>query len=309
LWTVRTVALVVVALLSSSAHALNKQGARADDDGGAAPTTNLSGYVFAGVFVFNPGYAARPNNTGNTLLRYGLHVDADLFHRWISLSYDLNVFSDRSDGAVSPIAPTEHDHIVGILSTIPLPRSLELTLAVHYENDQPGFEARGRGRARRPDCDGRGLAPSCYPAGYSQSYVDAYARLTWTRGRWLVAAALGGFLWNTSYAARPDNSGLALLRYVLHGEVTLLPWLVYRLDFNVFTDRQDLYVVPTELDLTSEIAVQWKKHALELKLVGEADLPLRAYPGGANPPTQAGIRQEYLALMLQWGFDFGRLRR
>lgn len=268
---------------------------------------SLSGYVFTGLFLVNPSYAARPNNTGNALLRYGGHVDADLYHRWLTLSYDLNVFTDRSDGARSPIAPTEHDHIVGLLTTIALPRRLDLTLAVHYENDQPGYEATGPTRARLPDCDPRVVGVPCYQAGYSQSYVDAYARLGFARGRFTLAFALGGFLWNESYAARPDNSGLALLRYVAHGEVALLPWLVYRLDLNFFTDRQDRYVIPTEVDLTSELAA--KVRAFELRLVGEVDLPLHAYPGGPNPPSQAGIRQAYLALLLQWSFDAARLAR
>jgi hypothetical protein len=262
--------------------------------------------VFAGVFLFNPSYAARPNNTGIVLFRYGLHLDADLYHRWLSLSYDLNVFTDRTDGAVNPIAPTEHDHIVGLLSTIPLPRHLELTLAVHYEADRPGFEATGPIRRILPDC-GPGRSQVCYQAGYSQSYLDAYARLQYTHPRISVFAAFGGFLWNETYAARPDNSGLAFLRYVLHAEIPLLKNLVYRLDLNFFTDRQDGWVIPTELDVTSELAM--RLGAFELKLVGEADLPLRSYPGGPNPPTQPGLRQEYLALMGSWSFDLAHLRK
>lgn len=304
----RLALVVAIACLGGAAptYALNKQGARSGSEPDDPPF-NLAGYVFGGVFLFNPSYAARPNNTGNVLLRYGLHIDADLYHRWLSISYDLNVFTDRSEGARSPIAPTEHDHIVGLLSTLSLPRHLELTFAVHYETDQPGYEARGRLRATRPDCGaGRPPPPRCYDVGYSQSYVDAYARLSYTRGILALSAALGGFLWNNTYAARPDNSGLALLRYVLHGELTLRKWLVLRLDLNFFTDREDKYVVPTELDLTSELAVRLR--AFELRFVGEMDLPLGNYPGGAHPAAVAGVKQAYLALLGQWSFDLQKIK-
>ncbi len=307
LLTLLGVVLTLAALGAKPAYALNKQGARtdSDDDG---PAFNLTGYLFAGVFLFNPSYAARPNNTGSALLRYGLHVDADLYHRWLSLSYDLNVFTDGSEGSRSALAPTEHDHIIGLLSTIALEHHLQLTFAVHYETDQPGYEALGRFRATRPDCGpGTPQPPKCYQNGYSQSYVDAYAKLGWTRGILSLSAALGGFLWNESYAARPDNSGLALLRYVLHGELELRKWLVFRLDFNFFSDREDKYVVPTELDLTSEIAIRLR--AFELRFVGEMDLPLGLYPGGDHPSGVPGLKQVYLALLGQWSFDLQSLRK
>ena len=144
----RSLVLGVLAVLlgAAPAHALNKQASRSGGDS-SVPLANLSGSIFFGGFTFNPTYASRPNNTGRALLRAGLHLDADLFRRWLTLSYDLNLFTDASEGSVNPFAPTEHDHIVGLLSTISFKHDLTLTLAVHFEYDAPGFEAKPRARA------------------------------------------------------------------------------------------------------------------------------------------------------------------
>jgi hypothetical protein len=310
----RLAALLALALVGAAvpAHALNKQTARTPTEN-QTPVWNFSGSLFLGGFVFNPTYAARPNNSGRALFRFGLHADLDLYRRYLTLSYDLNSFTDGSVDSVNPFAPSELDHIVGLLSTIPLPHDLALTLAVHYEIDAPAFEPNGRFRAAHPDCTNAGTMqpPGCYLAGYTQSYVDAYGRLTLERPRYMAFVALGGFLWNPTYAARPDNSGIALLRYVLHGELYALPWLTLRLDLNFFTDRDEEPLVPSELDATSEIGVRLGA-GFELRLIGEADLNLGRYPAnGPNPPLPvAGLQQFYLATLLQWSFDLQRwLRR
>jgi hypothetical protein len=285
------VVLAVMLAFGGRAQALNKQGAR--EAGASDAAQSLSGYVFFGGFLYNPTYAARPGNSGLALLRAGLHVDADVYRRWLTLSYDLNMFTDGSGDAPNP-APSEHDHIVGVLTTIPLPRDFSLTFAVHYENDSPGVEARPA--ARGPD----------YQLGYSQSYVDAYARATWERGRFMAAIALGGFLWNPTYAARPDNSGIALLRYVAHGEVKARDWLTLRGDFNFFTDRDDGPLTPSEADVTAEVGAH--AGAWELRLVGEVDVPITS-PSAAEA-SQArphpGFTQYYVALLLQWNFAWKR---
>jgi hypothetical protein len=297
-------ALALLLLLGSPAWALNKQGARSDDDDGQVPIFNLSGYLFFGGFVFNPTYFARPDNTGRAALRFGLHLDLDLYKRYLSISYDENTFTDGSADSQGVWLPSEHDHVIGLNGNVPLPKNLTLTLAVHYELDAIGFHPNQQYRALHPDCRPGGTLspPDCYDPNYSQSYVDLYARLTWTRGRFLLAAAIGGFAFNPTYAARPDNSGLALLRYVLHGEITLLPWLVYRLDFNFFTDIDEFPLQPTELDLTSEVAARWRD--FEVRFIGEADLGLGKYPAmGPRPAPMPGTQQFYLAILLQWSFD------
>jgi hypothetical protein len=292
------------------ALALNKQGARTDDDEeqNKGFPVNLSGYLFAGGFLFNPTYAARPNNTGLAAFRFGLHLDLDLYRRWLTISYDENTFTDGGSERRNLFLPTEHDHIVGLLSTIGIARHTALTLAVHYEIDSPATEPSDEFQASWPlthfDANRQ---PQPYPAGYTQSYVDAYARITYEAEHFTIFAALGGFLYNPSYAARPDNAGLALFRYQLHGEVSPLPWLSIRLDFNAFTDREEGWFTPTELDVLSEIALKWR--SFELHLDGEADLGIGSYSGVDHPSPTPGLRQFYLASVVQWSFDIGELVR
>ena len=53
------------------------------------------------------------------------------------------------------------------------------------------------------------------------------------------AASMGVSILNPTYAARPDNTGLALMRYALHADVDLLGrYLSIPVDLNTFTDRQ-----------------------------------------------------------------------
>lgn len=298
--------------LSAPAVALNKQSQRQSEADGTdkPPVFNLSGFIFAGGFLFNPTYAARPDNSGLALLRFGLHLDLDLYRRYLTLSYDENTFTDGAAESPNPIYPSEHDHIVGLLTNIDLPHHLTLTLATHLEIDAIGFGPNTAYRQLHPDCTpgGRLLPPACFDPHYSQSYVDAYARIAYTRPRLLLFAALGGFLYNPSYAARPDNAGLALLRYVLHGEFIPLPWLALRLDLNFFTDRDEFPLQPTELDTTTEVAVRWRE--FELRFIGEADLPVGAYPLAApHPSATPGLKQFYMATLLQWNFDLSALRK
>lgn len=297
--------LLVAVVWLSPAYALNKQGARSDDAAGPDPLFNVSGYVFSGIFLFNPTYAARPGNSGLAFGRFGLHVDVDLYHRWLTLSYDENTFTDRSSASPGWYRPSEDDHIVGLLTNVPLPHDFSLSLAAHYEIDLPAHEARASFIAD---------PANQYQRGYSQSYVDVYARAGWSSGRWTAYAALGGFAYNTTYAARPDNSGVALLRYVLHGEIELLPWLCYRLDLNFFTDRQEGPLTPTESDILSTVAAHWR--SLEFRFDAEGDLNIGTYAHAGDPRyaqsqpnPRPGFNQFYLATVIQWSFDAKELRR
>src|SRR5437773_3185009 len=157
---------------ATPASALNKQGearrGEAAGDGEFLPFMDLTGYVFAGPFLYNPTYASRPNNSGRALFRFGGHFDWDLYRRWITLSYDANLFLDRDTVAVS-----EWDHILGLLTFIDIGRGFGAQLGVHLESDRP-------------------MDP---PGGsYTQTYVDAMARLSYDGARLSGFFALGGFL-------------------------------------------------------------------------------------------------------------------
>jgi hypothetical protein len=284
--------VLVTALAARPAFALDKQGsAHGGETQGATSGFDFTGALSLGVSPYNPTYAARPNNTGLTLMRYAAHADVDLIGRRLSIPLDLNLFSDRLRDGFAKLAPTELDVIAGVTSTWSIgPGALEL--GARYENDrqvgQPANE------------------PPPTPNLLSQKYVDVRARYLYSFADasprfherfprsdvngWLT---LGWFAYNPSYAARPDNTGLALFRYAVHSELSLLDDLVsFGLDATMFTDRRAPNPIrPTELDLTPEIILH--KAAYELHLAFEVDMPIGA----------GGLVQKYLYLLGVWSFD------
>lgn len=274
------IALFAAVHVTNPALALNKQGlsisAAEGADADKAPAQNVTGYVFAGALFYNPSYAARPDNTGRALTRWGGHLDLDLDRKYLTLTYDGNVFSDRD--ASSAARPSEHDHILGLLT-----RHGPLELGVHYETDRPADRA-----------------------GDAQTYVDLDVRGYYDLFRaWPGLArtlphqacmgffTLAGFAYNRTYAARPDLSGLAMLRLVGHSEIDLYkPWLTFSIDLNFFTDRTvHAGLVPSELDITVGLVA----HAgdFDVAVVAENDRPV----------DRGGVSQSYASLLLTYRFD------
>ena len=106
-------------LAVSPARALDKQGsAHGGGIEGATSGFDVSGSASLGVSLYNPTYAARPDNTGLTLFRYAGHGDIDLIGRRLSIPIDVNMFSDRTAiGFGRKLVPSELDIITGVTST------------------------------------------------------------------------------------------------------------------------------------------------------------------------------------------------
>ena len=285
----RFVPVLILCTASSSArvlicraHALDKQAsAHAGQVAGSDHGLGLSGSVLAGVALVNPTYAARPDNTGHALARVAPHVDFDLIGTRLSIPVDINLFSDRDRRGLGKLAPSELDVITGLTSTWPVGVSA-IEIGARVEGDFPV----DRG-------------------GLSQKYVDARVRWLFSLDKlWAGlnealpnvdvagAATLGWFAVNPSYAARPDNSGRALLRYALHLSAEYAARVFLALDFTFFTDRRDGLVVPSELDFTPEIGVNLVQE-LALHLAYERDMPV----------DRGGLVQHFLMLNLTWGFS------
>lgn len=275
-------AAVAVAALARPVWALDKQGsAHGGETEGADTGFDVSGAVTLGVSLYNPSYGARPDNSGRALMRYALHADVDLIGRRLSIPLDVNLFTDRQTKGARVFRPSEVDVISGVTTTWDLgPGALEV--GARGEHDAPA----DRG-------------------GFSQSYVDARARYLYSldaldprigralRGGdvsgWLT---LGWFAWNPTYAARPDNTGNALLRYAAHVELSVLDDLLsVGVDSTFFTDRERHALRPTELDVTPELILH--KAPFELHLAYERDLPL----------DRPGLVQEFVYLLGVWSFD------
>lgn len=281
--TPRRVVVLLIAVFASVAFGLDKQGsAHGGEVGGDDRAFNISGAVMAGVSLYNPSYAARPDNTGLALLRYGAHVDVDVLGRLLSFPIDVSMFTDSQRMGAEVLAPTEFDVIAGVTSTFALgPGDLEV--GTRFEHDRPVDKGT-----------------------FTQTYVDARARYLWTLGKFYPQlgdalkggdihgwVTLGGFVFNPTYAARPDNTGLALLRYALHGEVSLFEDLVsLGLDGTFFTDRTSDFVIrPSELDFTVDLI--FHKGLFEVHLAYERDMPL----------DRPGFVQQFVYLLGVVSFD------
>ncbi len=273
---------VAVAAWPRPACALDKQGsAHGGDTAGADSGFNVSGALTMGVSLYNPTYGARPDNSGRALMRYAVHTDLDLIGRRLSIPFDVNLFTDRLAKGAAKLRPTELDVISGVTTTWSLgPGALEV--GARGEHDAPA----DRG-------------------GFTQTYADARARYLYSldaldprvgralRGGdvsgWLT---LGWFAYNPSYAARPDNTGNALLRYAAHVELSILDDLFsFGVDTTFFTDRERHALRPSELDVTPELIVHTAP--FEVHLAYERDLPL----------DRRGLVQEFVYLLGVWSFD------
>ena len=264
---------VLLVLMAGRAWALEKKGYTLQETGG---------YLYFGDFVSNPSFAARPDNSGLVLLKYGLHLDLQPI-TWLTFSYDSNFFSDKQ--ASNEVRPSEWDNHVALAA-----QWKAVEVSVHYERDAPA------------DRD-----------GLVQAYGELQTRLLWDlkslapglAGRFPQQGlsgffSLGKFFAPENYFARPDNTGSAFLRYVGHTDLTLYKrgdWILSAgLDANFFTDGgATSQLRPSELDLTEILGVQWRKW--ELSLTHESDIPM----------DRSGLVQSYYAVMLRWHFDLKKL--
>jgi hypothetical protein len=111
------------------------------------------------------------------------------------------------------------------------------------------------------------------------------------------ALMVGTSIYNPTYGARPDNSGLALMRYAAHADVDLLGRrLSIPLDVNLFSDRTldgIEKLKPTELDLIGGLTSTWGvgRGAVELGARFEHDRSLDR-PDGRQ--SYADVRARYL---------------
>lgn len=217
-------------------------------------------------FVDNSSFRARPDNTGIVKYRYLGHFEIQPHWAPIALALDTNFFTDND--ARNEFRPSEWDQAIGFLY-----RYEQWAGLLRYERDMP--------------IDKGGL-------------VQAFAEIQglWHQDNLLVPdsefyAALGWLFSTQTYFARPDNTGRALFRYVLHGELPLYwQWLWLVGDTNFFTDRRvSNPIAPSELDWIAGLAVRWKNW--EVMIFQETDQSI----------DQGGLSQKYVAVQLKWSWD------
>jgi len=258
-------ALLIMAKALPS-FALEKTG-RVEMEETRPPTVQFS--LIVSDFIHNPTFAARPDNTGLVKHRYLGHLE--LTPRWfpITLVIDTNFFTDKTR---DEFRPSELDQTIGFLY-----RYQQWAALLRYERDMP--------------IDKSGLV---------QAYTEAQG--IWHQDDLLVQKSefYGGIGWlfaTQDYFARPNNTGRAALRYVLHGELPVYKeWLWLIADTNFFTDRREPNpFAPSELDWIVGAAFRWK--GWEVMAFQETDQPI----------DRGGLVQKYFAIQLKWSWDTQRV--
>jgi hypothetical protein len=276
---------MAIALMSRGAHALDKQGSAHGGEVGDGKDENLfdiEGAAMIGIALVNPDYAARPDNTGHTLMRYALHADIDLIGRRLSIPLDVNLFTDRDRSGANKLSPTELDVITGLTTTEKLAKGFDGELGARVEHDRP--VDRGGFTQTYADIRGRVL--------YSLADVFPGLKRDLVDGDISGYFGLGWFALNPSYAARPDNSGSALLRYSGHTELSVWKDRVsLGFDATFFTDRRTNAIRPSELDATYEIIGHVGRY--EVHLAYERDMPV----------DRSGKVQSFVYALFVVGFD------
>ncbi|MEP6935702.1 MAG: hypothetical protein ABI988_17480 [Nitrospirota bacterium] len=241
-----------------------------------AEETLFGGYFLSSAFVSNPTFAARPDNTGLVGLRHMLHLETDLYKQYLTFYTDQNFFSDRTKGWVEL---SEWDGTYAFTGLID-----RWSWRLQYERDAP--------------LDKSGLTQA-YADALLTSRFQAVRDLSWWQRTFpnqnLTAYAGAGWLFhNTSYFARPDNTGRALFRYVAHADLDLYKnRVVLYGDLNFLTDRGAGNTLnPSELDWIVGLALRFRED-MELSVYQEQDQPL----------DKPGLVQKYWAVQLRYAFD------
>jgi hypothetical protein len=249
-----------------------------DENGREAEESLFGGYFMTGAFVSNPTFAARPDNTGLVGLRHMLHLETDLYKQYLTFYTDQNFFSDRTKGWIKL---SEWDGTYAFTGVVN-----HFNWRLQYERDAA--------------IDRRGLTQA-YADALVTAKLQSARDLAWWR-RLFPSQTLtmyGGAGWlfhNSSYFARPDNTGRALFRYVGHADLNLYKEKVVLYgDINMFTDRQvGNQVKPSELDWIVGLALRYS--GTELALYMEQDQPL----------DRNGLVQKYFAIQLRFSFDISK---
>ncbi|MEI8014601.1 MAG: hypothetical protein WCH20_07140 [Nitrospira sp.] len=241
-----------------------------------AEETLFGGYFLTAAFVSNRSFAARPDNTGLVGLRHMLHLETDIYKQYLTFYTDQNFFSDRTKGWIEL---SEWDGTYAFTGLID-----RWGWRLQYERDAP--------------LDKSGLVQA-YADTLLTSRFQARQDFSWWQRTFpnqnLTAYAGAGWLFhNSSYFARPDNTGRALFRYVAHADLDLYKNMVVLYgDVNFFTDREASNKLnPTELDWIIGLALRFRDD-MELSVYQEQDQPL----------DKPGLVQKYTAVQLRYSFD------
>lgn len=277
-------ASVLLAITTSPVAALEKYGRPLPSMDGPESAEHeaeeplFSGYLLTAAFLHNPTFAARPDNSGLVGLRHMIHLETDLYKDYLQFYTDQNFFSDRRDGW---IRLSEWDGTYAFTGAVD-----RVGWRLQFERDA-GLDRRTLVQE---------YADVLVTARFVASQDAEWWRRRFPQQNLTFYAGAGWLFHNSQYFSRPDNTGIALFRYVAHADVDLYKnRVVLYADTNVFTDRQSSNKGnPSELDWIVGIAVRFRE--VEVALYREEDRPL----------DRAGLVQKYVALQFRYSFEAPR---
>ncbi len=243
-----------------------------------AEETLIGGYFLTAGFVSNPTFTARPDNTGLVGMRHMLHLETDLYKKYLTFYTDQNFFSDRTNGWLQLSEWDTTSAFTGLVD--------HWGWRLQYERDAP--------------LDRNGLkqiyADALLTYRFQAAQDSGWWQRTFPKQNIIAYAGPGWLFHNESYFARPDNTGRALFRYVAHADFDLYRnRVVAYADVNMFSDRSaQSKIRPSELDWILGLAVRWRD--MELSVYREQDRPL----------DRSGLVQQYWALQLRFAFDVSK---
>ncbi len=124
--------------------------------------------------------------------------------------------------------------------------------------------------------------------GVSRDKQEVKADEHWVRGYLLGAA----FVENPTFAARPDNTGLVGMRYMLHLETDLYKeYLQFYTDQNFFSNREEGWIKLTEYDMTYALTGSLQSWGWRIQY--ERDAPF----------DRSGIKQVYADALITYAID------
>ncbi len=276
------ISMAILLLEPDNLLALEKYGrplpSMDDPNGREAEESLFAGYLLTSAFASNPSFAARPDNSGLVGFRHMLHLETDLYKQYLTFYTDQNFFSDRTSGWIKLSEWDGTYALTGVLG--------HFNWRLQFERDAP----LDRSGVIQEYADG--LATAKFQAVQD---LSSWRRLLPNQNLTVYAGA-GWLFHNKNYFARPDNTGLALFRYVAHADLDLYKnKVVLYGDVNLFTDRRaSNQVNPSELDWIVGLALRWQE--MEFAVYHEQDRPL----------DRPGLVQQYLAVQLRFSFDISK---
>ncbi len=264
----RALIALSVILGSENAFAITKSIVKTDSDSNET-SKMIEGEILIGNFFSNSTYTATPKNDGLVENRYAMSLTYHPTEHWFG-SIDMNFFTDK----------TKKDRYTQL-------SEFDRVMRLGYTDDKWDYYIEDERDATLGD-----------------SFSQAYTALGVKRKESInigvhplsIYFTAEKLIRNETYYARPDNTGRANMRYILHWDYDFGNQWIISSDNNFFTDQNkrallDKFAELSELDCLVQISYKINTH-IKINLVRETDMSL----------DKRGVNQTYWGTFLSIGF-------